>query len=166
MLELLEGRLSDAVMRVITDPAEGMFPEAKQIRVGCSCPDWASVCKHVAATFYGVGARLDERPELLFTLCGVDHQELIDEAFDLKAAYAHALIPGNNCLLRQNLPGVAFGLCVGDIVRQDINALAVNAQPRKGCIQRCKGHSNANSLWSVFVTRGSLQLLCQKWPGC
>ena len=79
VLELLEGRISDAVMREITNPTEGMFPTVRQIKTNCSCPDWAGVCKHVAAAFYGVGARLDERPDLLFTLRGVDLQELIDE---------------------------------------------------------------------------------------
>ncbi|MBI4600959.1 MAG: hypothetical protein HY721_03275, partial [Planctomycetes bacterium] len=36
--------------------------------------------KHVAAVLYGVGARLDTRPELLFVLRGVNHTELITEA--------------------------------------------------------------------------------------
>ncbi len=46
----------------------------------CTCPDWASMCKHVAATLYGVGARLDSAPEMLFTLRNVDHLELINQA--------------------------------------------------------------------------------------
>ncbi|MBI4190650.1 MAG: SWIM zinc finger family protein, partial [Betaproteobacteria bacterium] len=50
------------------------------IAFDCSCPDWASMCKHVAAVLYGVGARLDEKPELLFALRKVDEKDLIAKA--------------------------------------------------------------------------------------
>jgi uncharacterized Zn finger protein len=55
----------------------GLFPAPAEIRFSCSCPDWAAMCKHVAAVLYGVGARLDDRPDLLFELRGVDQAELI-----------------------------------------------------------------------------------------
>ena len=58
----------------------GLFPSPAEIRFSCSCPDWAAMCKHVAAVLYGVGARLDARPELLFELRGVDGSELIARA--------------------------------------------------------------------------------------
>lgn len=79
-VELLKGRLSNAVMTVITHRTEGLFPRPVEIEMRCSCPDYATMCKHVAATLYGVGARLDDRPELLFVLRGVDHLEMIGEA--------------------------------------------------------------------------------------
>ena len=85
LIELLEGRLSDRVMRVVTDRAEGLFPKPAEIQMQCSCPDWAAMCKHVAAALYGVGGRLDTQPELLFRLRGVDHAELIAEAASLDA---------------------------------------------------------------------------------
>ena len=85
LIELLEGRLSDRVMRVVTDRAEGLFPKPVEIQMQCSCPDWAAMCKHVAAALYGVGGRLDTQPELLFTLRGVDHAELIAGAASLDA---------------------------------------------------------------------------------
>lgn len=77
LVELLQGRFSKAVMGVITDKQKGLFPAPKQISMDCSCPDGAVMCKHVAATLYGVGARLDEKPELFFELRHVDHMELI-----------------------------------------------------------------------------------------
>ena len=77
MLELLQGRLSKQVMGVVTDRERGLFPKPGEIRFDCSCPDWASMCKHVAAVLYGVGSRLDDRPESLFLLRGVDTEELI-----------------------------------------------------------------------------------------
>jgi uncharacterized Zn finger protein/DNA-binding XRE family transcriptional regulator len=77
LLELLQGRLSANVMSVVTDRQNGLFPLPGEISLQCSCPDWAVMCKHVAAVLYGVGARLDQQPELLFLLRGVDHDELI-----------------------------------------------------------------------------------------
>jgi uncharacterized Zn finger protein len=68
LVELLQGRFSKGVMTRLCEEKTGMFPSPKDIRFTCSCPDWASMCKHVAAVLYGVGARLDRQPELLFTL--------------------------------------------------------------------------------------------------
>ncbi len=79
MLELLQGKLSDRVMDVVTHPTEGLFPLSDEIKLDCNCPDWALLCKHLAAVLYGVGARLDEDPELLFLLRGVDHTDLITD---------------------------------------------------------------------------------------
>jgi len=80
LLDLLQGRLSERVMGVVTDRERGIFPSPKEISLDCSCPDWAEMCKHVAGVLYGVGARLDEKPELLFLLRGVDHEELVGSA--------------------------------------------------------------------------------------
>ena len=77
VLELLQGRLSDHVMDVVTDRDTGLFPKPRQIELACDCPDWATMCKHAAAALYGVGSRLDDSPELLFLLRGVDEAELI-----------------------------------------------------------------------------------------
>ena len=80
VIELLQGKLSSAVMKTITDKQQGLFPLPNEISLKCSCPDWADMCKHVAAVLYGVGARLDTMPELLFTLRNADHMELITNA--------------------------------------------------------------------------------------
>jgi len=82
LVELLQGRLSRSVMDVVTQRDEGLFPKPAEIKMKCSCPDWAGMCKHVAAVMYGVGARLDDKPELLFLLRKVDHLELIAGAVD------------------------------------------------------------------------------------
>ena len=86
LLELLQGRLSDQVMRVVTDRSTGLFPQPGQMTFACSCPDWATMCKHVAAVLYGVGSRLDEQPQLLFQLRAVDAAELIDTSLNLPTA--------------------------------------------------------------------------------
>jgi uncharacterized Zn finger protein len=76
-VELLQGQLSTAVMERIARPGAGLFPSPKEITFSCSCPDAATMCKHVAATLYGIGARLDAEPELLFRLRMVDSKELV-----------------------------------------------------------------------------------------
>jgi uncharacterized Zn finger protein len=80
LVELLQGRFSSGVMMRLCEERTGLFPSPKEIIFTCSCPDWASMCKHVAAVLYGIGARLDRQPELLFTLRNVDQQDLIAKA--------------------------------------------------------------------------------------
>jgi uncharacterized Zn finger protein len=77
LVELLQGQLSTSVMERITQPGTGLFPSPREISFSCSCPDSAGMCKHVAATLYAIGARLDAEPKLLFGLRKVDARELI-----------------------------------------------------------------------------------------
>ena len=86
MLDLLAGKLGDGMMRVLTDKERGLFPKPKEIRFQCSCPDFADMCKHVSAVLYGVGVLLDTKPDLLFTLRGVDQAELLSHASDATVA--------------------------------------------------------------------------------
>ncbi|MFZ4629730.1 MAG: hypothetical protein ACOYNR_15500, partial [Blastocatellia bacterium] len=80
LVDLLQGRLSKGVMERVCKKRTGLFPRPSEIELECTCPDWASMCKHVAAALYGVGARLDQQPELLFRLRGVDERELLASA--------------------------------------------------------------------------------------
>jgi uncharacterized Zn finger protein len=80
VVELLQGRLSKGVMERICRQNQGLFPSPGEIQLSCSCPDWAGMCKHVAAALYGIGARFDQQPELLFRLREADEQELIGKA--------------------------------------------------------------------------------------
>ncbi len=80
LVGLLRGELSDEVLGVLTHARDGLFPEPREMTLDCSCPDWAGVCKHVAAVLYGVGIRLDARPELFFELRQVDQVELLSSA--------------------------------------------------------------------------------------
>jgi uncharacterized Zn finger protein len=77
LIELLQGRFSKGVMERICRQDRGLFPKPSDIRFSCTCPDGASMCKHVAAVLYGVGARFDEAPELLFQLRAVDEKDLV-----------------------------------------------------------------------------------------
>ena len=80
LIDLLSGKFDSGVMQRLTRREGGLFPQPNEIKMQCSCPDWATLCKHVAAVLYGVGARLDLQPELLFALRDVDHIDLIQQA--------------------------------------------------------------------------------------
>ncbi len=111
LLELLEGRLSDRVMEVVTDRKQGLFPLPGEMSLRCSCPDWAVMCKHVAAVLYGVGNRFDHRPELLFELRGVNHEELIQA--DAEAAVCAATRRGKAKRLASEDLADVFGIDLG-----------------------------------------------------
>jgi uncharacterized Zn finger protein len=114
LLELLGGRLSKGVMEVVTDRNEGLFPLPREIGFECTCPDWATMCKHVAAVCYGVGARLDERPELLFRLRGVDHEELIATDASALVAITENTAAGGRRRIAENDLADVFGIEMSD----------------------------------------------------
>ncbi|MCR5562897.1 MAG: hypothetical protein K6F46_05930 [Desulfovibrio sp.] len=103
LIDLLRGRLSGEVMGIICDTENGMFPAPKEIRFSCSCPDSASMCKHVAAALYGVGRRLDAAPEQLFTLRGVDAADLLPATLDVSP------VPLEGTLQAEDM-GALFGI--------------------------------------------------------
>ena len=108
LVELLQGRLSKGVMERICRPHTGLFPSPGEITFKCSCPDWAAMCKHVAAVLYGVGVRLDEQPELLFILRRVDAKDLVARA---GAGLPRPTVgPAAGKLLDNSLLGEVFGI--------------------------------------------------------
>ena len=111
LVELLRGELSTSVLAILTCPERGLFPAPEEIELECSCPDWADMCKHVAAALYCVGARLDQRPELFFTLRQVDQAELIAGAGAGAARRASAAgrRPRSGRVVRGDL-GAVFGI--------------------------------------------------------
>lgn len=122
LVELLQGRFSKGVMERICRKSEGLFPAPAEIKLACSCPDGAYMCKHVAATLYGVGARLDAKPELLFRMRGVDEGELIAKVG--KAMPLAAAAPTAANILDGDL-GAIFGLDL------DARAIAPLPEPAK-----------------------------------
>jgi uncharacterized Zn finger protein len=106
VVELLRGRLAKSVMDRLCRQDDGLFPAPRDIRFDCSCPDSAAMCKHVAAVLYGVGARLDHQPELLFTLRQVDAADLLSQA---GTGVVTAAGVGERTLAEDDL-GALFGL--------------------------------------------------------
>ncbi len=91
--ELLGGELGDDVMRAVTDPATGLFPQPGAVRFSCTCLDPADLCAHQAATLYAVGSMLDRQPGLLFTLRGMDPRLLVET--DLNDAITRLTTPSS-----------------------------------------------------------------------
>jgi len=112
LVELLRGKLSDRVMEIVTRRPNGLFPAPGEIRLECSCPDHATMCKHVAAVLYGVGARLDQRPELLFVLRNVEPGELVASAPAARALVGNA--PGRSKRLESGDLSGLFGIDIVD----------------------------------------------------
>lgn len=113
MVELLQGTFSRAVMQRLCRPGDGLLPAPKEIEFNCSCPDWASMCKHVAAVLYGVGARLDQRPELLFELRRVEGKDLLVQAGTGLTRPRKA--PTKARVLDESALGDVFGIEMADV---------------------------------------------------
>src|SRR6516165_4952782 len=118
LVELLQGRLSKGVMDRVCREGDGLFPAPKEIKLSCSCPDWADMCKHVAAVLYGIGARLDEKPALLFELRGVDENELL--ADDGQENLLKKAVPTTTKVLDDSDFAGLFGLEMVESVGSDI----------------------------------------------
>ncbi len=121
LVELLQGRFSKGVMDRLCRQGDGLFPVPKDIRFDCSCPDGAYMCKHVAAVLYGIGARFDSQPELLFTLRQVDAAELLSKA---GSGVVTAPVAGERTLTGDDV-GALFGL------EMDEPTAAATARPVK-----------------------------------
>lgn len=119
LVGLLQGKLDKATLERLCHRTDGMFPSGAQMKLSCSCPDWAKMCKHVAATLYGVGARLDEEPALLFVLRGVDQDDLLDHAAlaPLTDAAADTELAGDDL-------GALFGVEIDDVFEVSAESLS------------------------------------------
>lgn len=163
LIELLQGRLSKAVMQTVTRRGEGLFPQPREIKLRCSCPDSATMCKHLAATLYGVGARLDAQPELLFKLRHVDPQELIRQAGTAPPAGSTAM-PGE--LEGADLSAL-FGIEIGDATAPPAHsreakpkAAAPRPAPQK---QSGRGKRSKTVTAAELVARGVPRHMIQSW---
>jgi uncharacterized Zn finger protein len=137
LVELLQGRLAKGIMDRVCREGDGLFPSPREIKLSCSCPDRAGMCKHVAAALYGVGARLDEKPGLLFVLRGVDENELLaDVGQDLVGTRA---APSTAKLLGDSDVAALFGLEMVESAALDTH---VPAAPKR---QRGSGTSKGNA---------------------
>ena len=134
LVELLQGRLAKGVMDRVCREGDGLFPSPTEIKLSCSCPDWADMCKHVAAALYGVGARLDEKPQLLFVLRGVDENELLASAGqDLPLTKA---APGAAKVLDESDVAALFGLEMAETPHTPNPAFTVPKRPQQSKAQK------------------------------
>ena len=143
LVELLTGRLSSGVMEVLCRPQTGLFPTSREISLSCSCPDGARLCKHLAAVLYGMGSRLDQEPELLFVLRGVDQLDLISGAG--QGVTMGNASPPANVLQEESLSGI-FG------IEMDGGGEAARETKRQGAARR----EEAKSLPKARVRNGTV----------
>jgi uncharacterized Zn finger protein len=129
LIELLQGKFSNAVMEIMTDPEQGLFPHPKEIKLSCSCPDWADMCKHVAAVLYGIGVRIDEKPEELFLLRQVDPVELIAKASSTSLTKV-ATDQSDQIFSDDDLSSL-FGIDMGDMPQKNADSTKAVSKPKR-----------------------------------
>lgn len=129
LVELLQGRFSKGVMERLCQQRTGLFPSPPEIQLSCSCPDWASMCKHVAAVLYGIGARLDQQPELLFRLHNVDEKKLIAKA-SKELPLAGKALAAEKTLATEDLSAI-FGLEMAQTADHATPSPAPAAKPER-----------------------------------
>lgn len=142
LIDLLQGRFDQGIMERLSQCDGGLFPRPAEIKLACTCPDWAGMCKHVAATLYGVGARLDSQPELLFVLRDVDHLELINEAVEAENL-DQAFASETGAALGSAELGEIFGIEIEGAVQEDspptkskVKAARPRSKPKPGAAAR------------------------------
>ena len=138
VVELLAGKLSSAVMEVLCHGQRGLFPGTSEITMSCSCPDGAWLCKHLAAVLYGVGARLDHAPELLFTLRGVDGPDLVAAAG--RAGALASAAPAEGAVAAEHLADI-FGIELEPSARAE--TLDPGSRPRRRASQPARRQPRA-----------------------
>ena len=127
LIELLQGKLSKPVMERICAPTTGLFPSPKELKFECSCPDWAGMCKHVAAVFYGVGARMDQQPDLLFKLRHVNALDLVAQA---SLTQPSASKTKSSKVMDASDLGDVFGLDMDMDMGVDMGTIEASAKPK------------------------------------
>ena len=155
LVELLQGKLSKAVMEVVTDRDQGLFPKPKEIKMRCSCPDYAGMCKHLAAVMYGVGNRLDSSPELLFVLRGVDHKELIEQAIPTAPIKATSSAP---TIATDDL-GAIFDIELGDAPVAEADTKTREKPASKKVVKTASAAKGKSPIRKSSRRRSS-------WPAC
>lgn len=162
--DLLAGRIPKGLQEIFMVQGKGLFPAPSEIEFDCSCPDWASMCKHVAATLYGVGARLDEDPALFFTLRQAVIDDLVSQAVQSKtASIIEKPTTGSSKIIADDKLSDLFGLDMDDLVPvKPVKKKAEKARKQKSVQQGdLQGYPTAIALVGHYVNE-SKDDLCIK----
>jgi uncharacterized Zn finger protein len=75
---LLSGEMPRDIEEIFKAAGVPLFPQSgEDLLMSCTCPDWASPCKHVAAAYYVLGSEFDRDPFLLFQLRGRNREQVM-----------------------------------------------------------------------------------------
>ena len=109
--ELVNGQFPESLKEIFLSE-NGLLPSQREISFNCSCPDWALMCKHVAAVLYGIGTKLDENPFLFFELRGIDVNKLVDVTIKdhVDSLLEHANMPPTDRVMDDSCIETLFGL--------------------------------------------------------
>jgi len=146
LVDLLAGEFSTGVMQLLARPDTGLFPAPREIGLECSCPDWAAMCKHVAAALYGVGARLDKAPELLFRMRQVEATELVAEVGTADAIARLTTDGGGGNVLADAELSDLFGIELDDDDAPSTGAQPVRGGPATGAAKTKRRKRGANKV--------------------
>lgn len=110
MESLIQGDFPDE-MKELFIGEKGLFPTPREIYFHCSCPDWAVMCKHVAAAMYGIGVKVDQNPFYFFRLRGIDVESFIRVAVanKVESMLANAELPSKRILETEDVTDL-FGV--------------------------------------------------------
>jgi SNF2 family DNA or RNA helicase/uncharacterized Zn finger protein len=71
--QLLNRHLPNELLAIAETNHIKIFPQTwHDLKLNCSCPDWAVPCKHLAAVIYLVADEIDQNPFRVFSLHGFD----------------------------------------------------------------------------------------------
>jgi uncharacterized Zn finger protein len=140
--ELLHGKFPKSLAETFISKGHGLFPSPREINFNCSCPDWAVMCKHVAAALFGIGSRLDEDPMLFFKLRGIDGNELVAQA--VKDSTSQLLKKA-----KKKSGRVLENIDISDVFGIDMDADAETVEPeksipKKGALKKVTKRKKAN----------------------
>jgi len=161
LLDLLAGKLGDGVLRAVTHEERGLFPKPKEIRLSCSCPDHADMCKHVAAVLYGVGVKLDSDPNLFFVLRSVDPSELLSTAGQETLAQAQGTDAG---LSGEDL-GALFGIELDTAAPAPAKAPSKKTRARKTTLKKSQAGKPKTTVSSIRKPAKSTKPARRRSPG-
>jgi uncharacterized Zn finger protein len=147
---MLAGRFSNGVMDLVCRQRTGLFPSPSEIELSCSCPDWAAMCKHVAAVLYAIGARLDEKPDLLFTLRRVRAQDMIAKAGDGLTLSRRG--PAAGRVLRDEGLSELFGIEMAEAPRRQRAPMATVSAPAFRCSNTTGAAAEVSNSASASLT--------------
>jgi uncharacterized Zn finger protein len=125
--ELIDGKFPEDLKEIFLRQGSGLFPSPDEIHLDCSCPDWAYMCKHVAAALYGSGTRLDQDPMLFFTLRGIDSAALLKKSIDEKM---NAMLKNADKRSSRIIDGIDIGGLFG-LKTESLNTESLNAESSK-----------------------------------